>query len=366
MGVYDSSKRIFYYDMLRVIAIFLVVLCHVSTEFCKYSQVGTFRWYSAALYMDIGTLGVPIFLMISGALLLNKDYELSDFMKRRFSRILIPFVFWALLLPICKMIFLNHPWTFAEYYNLLFFDQYWFVWMLIGAYLLLPILNSFVRDYEIKGLEYILIIWFISMFLLRDLPFDLFRNIVSTYTLGWVELFAGYFGYMPLGYYLSVKKFKWDDRKLYLIGLAIFLIFTIINMSATIVNSPKINDVAFFSYNSVISTMQAIGLFLFIEYFSRYCEKNRNSWKNKIYSFFKDNNHMSKIILSISICSYGIYLTHYFVLYPLIYISTNYIGIFTRNPIILPIIWFFIVIMAWILILIISKIPILKQFSGAH
>ena len=41
MGAYDSSKRIFYYDALRVIAIFLVILCHVSTEFCKHGQIGT-------------------------------------------------------------------------------------------------------------------------------------------------------------------------------------------------------------------------------------------------------------------------------------------------------------------------------------
>ena len=192
------------------------------------------------------------------------------------------------------------------------------------------------------------------------------QKIVSTYTLGWVELFAGYLGYFPLGYYLSIKKFKWDDKKLCLIGLALFVIFTAINMSATIVNSPKIGGVAFFSYNSVISTMQAIGLFLFIEYFSKYCEANHGTWKNKIYSFFKDNNYISKLILSISICSYGIYLTHYFILYPLIYVSTNYMGIFTRNPIILPAVWLFIGITAWILILIINKIPLLKHFSGTH
>lgn len=361
-----SNKRIFYYDLLRDIAIFLVVLCHVCTEFCQHFAVGTLKWYSAAFYIDVGTLGVPIFLMISGALLLNKTYTLSDFMKRRFSRILIPFVFWALLLPICKMMFLGKAWTIAEYCQLLFFDQYWFVWMLIGAYLLLPFLNSFIKEYGENGLKYALFIWIISIILLIDFPIHFVPDIVSAYDLGWTQLFAGYIGYFPLGYYLSVKEFKWDDKKLYLLGLAMFLIFTLVNMSYTFLFSPAHNELTYFSYRTTVTTLQVIGLFLFVKYFSKYCENNHDSWKNKIYSFFKENRHMSKIILSISICSYGIYLTHYFFLYPLMYISENYIAIFTRNPIILPIVWLFISIMAWLMVLLISKIPILKYISGAH
>lgn len=363
MGVYNSSKRIFYFDLLRVIAICLVILVHVCREFCSHFEIGTLKWYSAAVYIDIGVLGVPLFLMISGALLLNKDYSLPDFMKRRFSRILIPFIFWALLLPIWKMMFLGNPWTIGEYYNLLFFNQYWFVWMLIGVYLLLPILNSFIKEFELEGLKYLIIIWIISTIIL---PTDLLSNIISAYDLGWTQLFAGYIGYLPLGYYLSIKESKYDDKKTYLISLIIFLIFTGMNIVYTIIASPKANDLTFFTYKSVISTLQISGLFLFIRYFSNYCENHYGSWRNKIYSFFKDNDSVSKLILSMSQCSYGMYLIHYFILYPLKYISNNYVPIFTRNPIILPIIWIFICIMAWLIVIIINKIPILNHFSGVH
>ena len=145
-------------DVLRSLAIIFVIMNHVCRRFCEFTPAGTFRWLTSAVWIDIAVMGVPIFMMISGALLLNRDYELGDFMKRRFSRILIPFIFWVLLLPIAKIVFLGYPATFEQYYKLLFFNQYWFVWMLIGVYLMVPIMNSFVKEYDIKGLEYMPVI----------------------------------------------------------------------------------------------------------------------------------------------------------------------------------------------------------------
>ena len=111
MGAYSSGKRIFYLDVLRSLAIIFVIMNHVCRRFCEFTPAGTFRWLTSAVWIDIAVMGVPIFMMISGALLLNRDYELGDFMKRRFSRILIPFIFWALLLPIAKIVFLGYPAT---------------------------------------------------------------------------------------------------------------------------------------------------------------------------------------------------------------------------------------------------------------
>ena len=92
MGIYDSPKRIFYLDVLRVLAIILVILSHVCKTFARNFPIGSFKWMFAASFADIAVMGVPIFLMISGALLLGRDYTLSNFMKRRFSRILITFI----------------------------------------------------------------------------------------------------------------------------------------------------------------------------------------------------------------------------------------------------------------------------------
>lgn len=77
--------------------------------------------------------------------------------------------------------------------------------MLVGIYLMLPILNSFVKEYKMKGVEYFLIIWLIIITL----------NTFKLYPFYKVELsyFAGYIGYVVLGYYLANKKFKLSDKK---------------------------------------------------------------------------------------------------------------------------------------------------------
>ena len=145
----NGKKRIFYLDALRAIAICLVILTHVSRLFCAELSVGTSAWTVAAFGNVFGIMGVPIFLLISGSLLLNREYEIGDFLKRRFSRILIPFIFWALLLPIFRM-FVGTANSGIGSYIHLFFDHYWFIWMLIGIYLFLPIINAFINKYGIR------------------------------------------------------------------------------------------------------------------------------------------------------------------------------------------------------------------------
>ena len=86
----NSNQRIFYYDFLRAFAIFAVILCHVD------GIIGYSFWNLKValpgLLTTIALTGVPIFLMLSGALLLNKEYSLKEFFKKRFSRIIYPFL----------------------------------------------------------------------------------------------------------------------------------------------------------------------------------------------------------------------------------------------------------------------------------
>ena len=79
-----KKERIFYYDFLRAFAIIAVIICHVDFFFgplTTQTQV-----IAQMAFHDIGRIGVPIFLMISGALLLNREYNLSNYLKRRFTR----------------------------------------------------------------------------------------------------------------------------------------------------------------------------------------------------------------------------------------------------------------------------------------
>ena len=104
------GNRQIYFDYIRALAIITIICCHVGAEFIlnnpkiftdfKLSYFITF--FSAAKY-----IGVPLFVLISGALLINKDYSLKTFVKKRFNRVFIPFIFWAIIYIIFSKIVLN-------------------------------------------------------------------------------------------------------------------------------------------------------------------------------------------------------------------------------------------------------------------
>ena len=133
---------------------------------------------------------MPIFLMISEALLLNREYpSLEKFLKHRFARIIYPFIFWIIL--ILGQLYLH------GYYPKFIWNVFigeppitWYLWILIGIYLFIPVLNSFIKDYKIKGAEYFLAIWFFTMILktFNSYPLWHYFNLDIGITLVWICL----------------------------------------------------------------------------------------------------------------------------------------------------------------------------------
>ena len=67
----DKSERVFYFDVLRVIAIIGIIFCHVSKDYVM-KDMGTFNFYVSAFYNCFRDFSVPIFVMLSGGLLIGK------------------------------------------------------------------------------------------------------------------------------------------------------------------------------------------------------------------------------------------------------------------------------------------------------
>ena len=152
------KERIFYFDEIRALAILLVLLVHTSKWFAANQTPHTLFWTFPTYLGGIGNLGVQLFIMISGALLLNRQYELKSFFKRRFSRILIPFLFWIFVVIIFRIFILGEPLEISTFLIIVLFKGYvWFIWVLMGLYLFIPVINSFIREYGIKGCEFFLV-----------------------------------------------------------------------------------------------------------------------------------------------------------------------------------------------------------------
>lgn len=98
----------------------------------------------------------------------------------------------------------------------------WFIYAIIGVYFCIPVINSFIKEYGIKGIKYYLILWAFAMSL----------NTFNLYPFYKLELvcFSGYLGYFILGYYLANYAFKFNSKTLIKIGIFSFIIGTVILM----------------------------------------------------------------------------------------------------------------------------------------
>ncbi|WP_243384737.1 acyltransferase [Geothrix alkalitolerans] len=141
-------------DLMRVISAFAVVWLHVSANVVtRHPNVHSNAWWVANTADAYSRWCVPVFVMISGALLLSKSNRttVNNFYKKRMTRILPPLVIWTAIYLIFQ-IFTNSAFGFKyaimsiikgmPYYHL------WYVYMLLGLYAAAPFICIFVSNIE--------------------------------------------------------------------------------------------------------------------------------------------------------------------------------------------------------------------------
>lgn len=317
---------------------------------------------------EITRFGVPVFLMISGALLLNKKISIRDFFKRRLTRLIYPFILFLIL----HIILLYSIGTYFNYPELikmignLPFAYNWYFWMILGVYLFIPIINKFIENSNIKELEYFVIVILIgSLFYQITLYFNIAHYID-------LNFFIGPIAFVILGYYLSKKEFNLSTNKIIVIASIIFILTTALKMGGQIDNIIPYNLVHNYkaAVNPILSSyldlsfvqiIQAASLFVVF----KYIYKSTSGFGQKLRRFL-ENNIINKIILSISKASYGMYLINSTLKAIL---ASLIVGISLTKPeacLYIIVIIIGVTIFSWILVLIINKIPYLNKWSGYH
>ncbi|WP_299684126.1 acyltransferase family protein [uncultured Dokdonia sp.] len=291
----NSKQSQIWPNNLRAIATISVILLHVSAPILsKFSDVSIYTWQIGNIYDSLSRYCVPVFFMLSGALLLNKDYKLEIFIKKRFFRIIPPFIFWSIVYIIYKIIDINKD--FNSVIDLIFYfirnlfngSQYhlWFIYTLLGLYLLMPILRKWIKHASKKEIQYFLLIW--SITIIYAIP-RLKGYLPKLYLVN----FSGFLGYMILGFYLS----KLNSFKTYklLTVFSLSLIFTILGTYYLSIKNLAFNEVLY-GYLMPNVLINSIALFLLIK---------QVNIKSKPITY---------ILSKISMHSYGIYLIHVLIL----------------------------------------------------
>lgn len=345
------NKRILWIDWIKFFAIFGVIGIHVSSSLLNPDYLFTISWYQAVVSASIFRYAIVLFIMASGFLLLRKQQSI-EVIPSRIKRILLPFLFWLLIYAIIKVFVkgtLGTNWNIIDLIRYLFNAiinpmeisvQFWYVYMILGLYLLSPILSRWIENAPIIEVEYILLIWVI----LSLLTFLGGRFLLLDY----LRYFTGAIGYFILGHYLDVKDHPFLRKKSF--GIILFIIGSLITIVGTIVLSLLTNTQSLFFIKLGDITpgacLQGVGLFILL--------KNIN--------FDSINPIINNLVIKISKGSYGIYLVNILIINLLNKINFVNMEYFTLLKIFLIIV--VVLIVSEIIIDLMSRNNYLKIFSG--
>lgn len=215
-------SRVTRYDLLRIFAAFSVVMLHSSARYWYTLPVDSFSWMVTNAWDAVSRFGVPVFVMLSGALFLSpeKKLNLKRLWKHNILRLLIIWVIWNCFYGVAGY-FLKRPDFFSvkELVRCMINGHYhlWFLPMIICIYALLPILKKWTINSEKKELEYLLLLLLLFQILLNTaLCFIRTPEIHEFFSGFYLEPVCSYTGYFLLGYYLQtyglpdrLKKILW-------------------------------------------------------------------------------------------------------------------------------------------------------------
>ena len=297
-----ESKRIVYYDILNIISIIAVIAMHHNAIVHGNPLI---RAWNTSLIVDcICYFAVPVFCMVTGATLMNyrTKYNTKTFFKKRLSKVLIPFLFWAAIMFIWRIYVLkdltiNGP---RELLNTFFNSEeqkvYYFMFAILGTYLMMPLLSQLAEEKYRMTLWYIVGVYFAINACLVPL--------LNVLNIKWNMDFSMHIGeyvFMAiLGYLLSTEDLKKEYRVLIYLGAVVGLFYRYI---VTFILSKNLGEVdkSCWGYHTWNSILLAASVFLIVK---RVAEVHPIS-----------NAKIIKLLEMLSSCTFGIYLIHRIVIY---------------------------------------------------
>lgn len=287
-----QRERIIYIDILRIFACFMVIVNHTTIQFLEEWGPGT-TWFLVMIYFFLSKPAVPIFIMITGYTLLQRQESYRSILKRgvkMFGILLAVSVFFYVaernqeagfgIADFCGR-FLRGEINFALWYMYLYF----------AILLMLPFLQKFVRGLEKKDF---LVFFGISMAYFSVYPIVIkYIPALTISTDFQLPLFGSYICMLLLGYYFAVymKRSK-KGAVLAVIGL---ITSVLANVVLTYIDYQATNgtDYKYFDSRTTCFVMaEAICIFY-------------------LAGFIKQQKHI-KWVSTLGKSTFGIYLIHMF------------------------------------------------------
>lgn len=342
----ELKKRNLTIDLIKACAILGVLVIHVDSAVLTQNLVGTFSWTSGLFWGVLFRASVPLFLMASGAIMLDYDKTLS--LKKLYfhniARIVVAMLVWGFgykLYHLWQAGQMNLPMIWYSIKRLLLFDQefhFYYIHMILIVYVFLPITRIFCEKADKKLLVYAICVWAVLGIIYPTIktfkPFTLLSGLTGQWA---INLTFASIGYGILGYYL--KNYT-PPRG---IAVACFCIGFAVTFGMTFYssyNDGALNEL-FLQGTGPGVCLLAVGIF-------------------SLASYVNIKGGLAKLVTYISKASFCIYLSHMFVLYALegFGITAKIFPAIISVPIISVCVLLICMGIYWIL----SKIPILSKW----
>lgn len=240
-----DSERIAFVDWIRAIACLMVMLVHASENFYGADSSGlagnmsclateSNRFWVAFFDGGVGRTAVPLFMTISAFLLvpMKPGMGMREFYRKRFARILPPFIFFSILYCLLPLAWDGMSWeqSVADLKMLPFnfpsmAGHLWFMFPLISLYLIIPVVSPWLEKATAKDERTFLYLFAFSTtmpwlhrFVNAELWGECFWN---GFTMLWYV--SGYLGYLVLAHYIRFH-LTWDNGKRLRLGSLMFLV----------------------------------------------------------------------------------------------------------------------------------------------
>lgn len=309
--------------------------------------------YVIAWLNSFSTSAVPMFVLISGYFLLPVQEPTFQFLRKRASRVLYPFVFWCVAYAIYNVFmksdsiataFLNIAKIPVNYGTEL--GHLWFVYMLLGLYLLAPVISPWLEKCSKRELQVYLGLWVITTFLtyIHKIQPEIWgesywNNIPLLY------YFTGFVGLFVLGHYL--RRYGAPPMIFGIVFVVVGYFITARVFESRISFAPTIADLELsWRYGSVNVAMLTLGIFTIISRLKLNFAQTR----------------IGKTLTDISVVSYAMYLSHIMLMIPLFALITK---LTTNVLIVVPTLAITTFACSYILVKVLKFLPKSKIWLGA-
>lgn len=341
------NNRVIYVDYLKVFASFAVVVLHVSSQNWYSCDVNTFEWQIFNIFDGLVRWSVPVFVMMSGALFLGRKCEIRKIYTKNILRLITAFIVWSVIYTVVvggdSESFMTN--VFTGHYHM------WFIPMMIGLYVCIPILCKIVESEKIT--KYFLVLAFLITFLLPQI-----MNLVNHFCTSQIvyavnslnsgiqkmdiNIVLGYAAYFIGGYYINkIDLTKRTRLVIYLLG--VFGGLSTIGFEAFLAYKTHAAVGTYYGYFSVNVLFESLAIYVWFKYNA-----------NKVTKF-------SHAIRRMSECSFGVYLVHVLIL-ELLELKLG-LNTLSFNAILsVPAISLFVFLISLVISVIIAKIPFLNKY----